>query len=114
MKLRKLAVPVILATALLTLPSTPTVEAASPVKATITRRIDGCDYFMVEMKTGYGVLEWYGGHDPDKDDVLYGDMRSYGMKNIYDETADEGIKVWVEDYDLSKSDAQEKLLDECE
>jgi hypothetical protein len=66
------------------------------------------------MRTGYGILEWYGGHDPDKDDVLYGDMRTYGMRSIHDETADESIKVWVEDYDLNKTDALEKLLDECE
>jgi hypothetical protein len=32
-------------------------------------------------------------------------------RNILDEIANATIKVWVEDYDLSKSDALEKLLD---
>jgi hypothetical protein len=59
-------------------------------------------------------LEWYGGHDPDKDDILVGKYESYGMHDIYDNTADEEITVWVEDYNLSKIAALEKLADECE
>jgi hypothetical protein len=36
------------------------------------------------------------------------------MKTVYDVTADEEIRVWVEDYNLSKDSALEKLMDECE
>lgn len=116
MKMRMSTILVFLAIALITAlyPASTVVEAATPVKATVVRRIDGCDYFMTQMRTGYGILEWFGGHDPDKDDVLYGDMRAYGMRNVHDENADATIRVWVEDYDLTKSDAMEKLLDECE
>ena len=93
----------------------PRVEAATSVRGTVTRRISGCDYYLVQTgKDSYAVLEWFGGHDPDKDDVLIGNMRSFGMKTLLDETADETTKVWVEDYDLTKDDAPEKLLDKCE
>jgi hypothetical protein len=88
-----------------------------PAKATVgvvTRRISGCDYFIVYTKTGFDVLEWFGGHDPDKDDVLIGSYESYGFHDVHDDTADESIRVWTEDYALSKVDALEKLTDSCE
>lgn len=116
MKIRTSTILAFLATILIATlyPASTIVDAATSVKAIVVRRVDGCDYFMTQMKTGYGILEWFGGHDPDTDDVLYGEMRSYGMRSIHDENADATIRVWVEDYDLSKSDAMEKLLDECE
>src|SRR6202022_3467551 len=87
---------------------------ALAVKGTLAHRQSGCDYFVVATPSGYDLLEWYGGHDPDKGDVLIGKYHSYGMHDIYDETADENISVWVEDYDLSKEDALEKLVEHCE
>jgi hypothetical protein len=69
---------------------------------------------MVETNKGFTILEWFGGHDPDKGDVIVGAYESYGMKTVYDVTADQEIRVWVEDYGLSKDDALEKLMDQCE
>src|SRR5208282_2354491 len=62
---------------------------ADSTKCTIVHRVRGCDYFMVETSSDFAILEWFGGHDPDKDDVLVGDLSSYGMKDFYDETAEE-------------------------
>jgi hypothetical protein len=69
---------------------------------------------MVETTRGFSILEWYGGHDPDKGDKIVGAYDSYGMKTVYDVTADEEIRVWVEEYDLSKTSALEKLVEKCE
>lgn len=80
----------------------------------VTHRQSGCDYFIVATPAGYDVLEWYGGHDPDKGDILVGKFETYGMKDIYDQTVDENLKVWVEDYALSKEDALEQLVEHCE
>ena len=79
----------------------------------VSRRISGCDYFMVSASGGYGVLEWYGGHDPDTGDTLIGKIEEYGMHDIVDDTADENLTVWVEDYGLSRSRALEILVDKC-
>lgn len=90
---------------------------ASPAvaaKGAVVHRISGCDYFIVATTSGYDLLEWYGGHDPDKDDVLVGKFETYGMHDIYDSTVDEEITVWVEDYNLSKVEALEKLAEKCE
>jgi hypothetical protein len=80
---------------------------------TVVKRISGCDYFMVSATSGYAILEWYGGHDPDAGDVLIGKIEQYGMHDIVDDTADENLTVWVEDYGDSRSTALEKLVDKC-
>ena len=81
---------------------------------TVVYKQGGCDYFVVETSSGFDVLEWYGGYDPDKGDLLVGKFHEYGMKEIYDQTSDSSLKIWVEDYDLSKESALEKMVDECE
>ena len=80
---------------------------------TLVKRISGCDYFMVSATGGYAVLEWYGGHDPDTGDTLVGKIEEYGMHEVVDDTADDNLTVWVEDYGLTRSAALEKLVDEC-
>jgi hypothetical protein len=87
---------------------------AYAARGTLVFRTGGCDYFVVETSKGYDVLEWYSGHDPDKGDLIVGDFEHYGFKTVYDESADREIRVWVEDYWLSKEDALEKLLEQCE
>jgi hypothetical protein len=90
------------------------VQAAS-VTCEVVRRISGCDYFIVQTRTDYAILEWYGGHDPHKGDKLVGDINSYGFKDVrYESNDDKKVRVYVEDYGLSKTSALEKLLDKCE
>jgi hypothetical protein len=92
--------------------SPPTVSGS--VQGEITHRISGCDYFIVETGTGYDVLEWYSGYDPDKGDALIGAYESYGFHDIKDETTNESVRVYTEDYSLSKTSALEKLTEQCE
>jgi hypothetical protein len=79
----------------------------------VAKRISGCDYFIVDADQGYAVLEWYGGHDPDSGDLLIGKFETYGMHDIIDDTADENLTVWTEDYGLSHGHALEILVDKC-
>ncbi|MGA7769961.1 MAG: hypothetical protein WCA27_27510 [Candidatus Sulfotelmatobacter sp.] len=87
--------------------------ALAASKGTVVKRISSCDYFMVKTDAGYAVLEWYGGHDPDNADLLIGNFESYGMHDILDDTADETVTVWTEDYALSRTRALEILVDKC-
>src|SRR5690242_6220129 len=54
-------------------------SADKAARGVITNRVSGCDYFVVATKSDYDLLEWYGGHDPDKGDVLIGNYESYGF-----------------------------------
>ena len=73
----------------------------------------GCDYYIVATKNGFAILEWYGGHDPSEGDVIVGDYESYGMKTIFNVTADAETRVWVEDYMLSKDSVIRQYNELC-
>ena len=83
-------------------------------KGVIVYKKSGCDYFIVETNRGFALLEWYGGYDPDTGDVLVGNYESYGFKDIYDATADRELRVYVDDYLLSKDSVIEKYNDKCD
>ena len=78
----------------------------------IILRISGCDYFIADGPNGYYVLEWYGGYDPDQGDGIYGEIRSYGFKDVIYGNGREG-RIYVDDYALSKSRALEILRSKC-
>jgi hypothetical protein len=83
-------------------------------EGTVVFNRSGCrDYFVVETNMGYTILEWFGGHDPSEGARIVGDYNHYGMKDVYDVTAQQPIRVWVEDYDLSKDRTNEKMAEYC-
>lgn len=67
---------ILIATPLLFLLLTSNVYAA---KGVVVYKNGGCDYFIVETNRGYSLLEWYGGNDPNRGDVLVGNYESYGF-----------------------------------
>jgi hypothetical protein len=80
----------------------------------VVYRKSGCDHFIVETNMGYVLLDWYGGDDPSEGDVLVGNYEEYGMKDVYNLSTDSEIRVWVEEYWLSKDAALEKLNQQCD
>jgi hypothetical protein len=83
-------------------------------KGEVVYKKSGCDYFIVETNMGYALLEWYGGNDPDEGDIVVGNFESYGFKDIYNLTANSILRVWVEDYWLSKEEALEQYFEHCD
>ncbi|HXF49068.1 MAG TPA: hypothetical protein VNL73_06550 [Verrucomicrobiae bacterium] len=83
-------------------------------KGEVVYKSSSCDYFIVETPSGFALLEWYGGNDPYKGDIIVGDFEEFGFQDIYNITADSELRVWVEDYWLSKEDAVEKYFEHCD
>ena len=77
--------------------------ALSAEMGEVIKRYGGCSYFVADGPRGLYVLEWFGGYDPDEGDRIYGDIGSYGMKEVYYPDSDRTGKVWVEDF-LGSSD----------
>jgi hypothetical protein len=86
---------------------------AQAARGTVVYNRSGCDYFIVSTQASFALLEWYGGHDPAEGDAVAGDFETYGMKDIFDLTADAETQVWVEDFWLSRSDVIEKYWGKC-
>jgi len=86
---------------------------ASAAKGAVVYYKSGCDYYIVKTNMGYVLLEWYGGNDPSEGDTLVGEYETYGMKDIYNLTADSETQVWVEDFWLSKDSVLEQYYEKC-
>jgi hypothetical protein len=84
-----------------------------PIKVVFKR--SGCrDYFLADGDAG-GIyfLEWYGGHDPSEGESIVGEIRSYGLKDVFYPDSGTTGRVYVDDYMLSKSSAIEKISEKC-
>lgn len=89
-------------------------SSAFAAKGVVVLYKSGCDFYIVKTNNGYAILEWYGGNDPSEGDILVGEFETFGMKDIYNLTADAETTVWVEDFWLPKSSAIEKYYEECD
>ena len=78
----------------------------------VVATFSGCSYFIADGNRGLYVLEWFGGYSPYEGDLIYGDICSYGMKNVKYSNGRTG-KVWVEDFWESKSAAMDEINDHC-
>lgn len=88
-------------------------KIADAAKGVVLFYKSGCDYYIVATDNGYALLEWYGGNDPSEGDILLGAYESYGMKHVYNLSADSETQVWVEDYWLNEGRVVEKYYDKC-
>ena len=89
-------------------------QITSP-KVKVVLKPKGCrSYFLADGDIGgIYLLEWYGGYDPDVGDSIVGEIKSYGMKDVFYPEKNSSGRVYVDDYSLSKSRAMEKLSDKC-
>jgi len=80
----------------------------------VVQKASHCDYFVVADQSGdYSVLEWYGGSEPDRGDMLAGDWNRYGMIDVQNVSSGTSIHAWVEDYMLSRSRAADVFARKC-
>ena len=87
-------------------------RGAARTPITVVLRVRGCDYFVADGPQGYYLLEWYGGHDPSKGDGIFGELSSFGFKDVMYEGGQDG-KVYIDDYMLSKDRVIEKIREKC-
>lgn len=75
----------------------------------------GCrSYFLADGDVGgIYLLEWYGGYDPNEGESIIGELRSYGMKDIFYPDSNSSGRVYVDDYMLSRTSAIEKISKKC-
>ena len=83
------------------------------IKAAVYKRVSGCDYMILEERGDYYVVEWMGGYDPDEGDRIQGDLRHYGTKTCYVLNRERESRLYVDDYEVSLSDALHSLKDKC-
>lgn len=66
------------------------------------------DFYIVETRRGYTVLERYAGR-LDEGDKVRGELNKYNFKYLINRNKDSEVKVYIEDYMLSDKEALEWL-----
>ena len=86
---------------------------SSQIKVVFKR--SGCrGYFLADGDSaGVYLLEWYGGYDPSEGDVIVGNIRGYGFKDVFYPQRSASGRVYVDDFLLSSSRAIEKIREKC-
>lgn len=71
------------------------------------------DLFVVSLgDKRYALLEWYGGYKPEKGDVITGNFMHFGVQDML--VGNQRLRVWVDDYDLTQDQINDKLADKCD
>ncbi len=74
----------------------------------------GCrSYFIADGVNGYYLLEWYGGYDPNKGDVIIGNLNFFGLQDVYYPKQNQVGRVYVDDYGLTEGRVLEKYSNKC-
>ncbi|WP_337846832.1 hypothetical protein [Sphingomonas sp.] len=74
----------------------------------------GCgSRFIVETNRGFALVESYGITTPDAGGKVVGNIDSYGFTTIYVVAQDRLLKVYVDDYMLTKDRVIQKLREKC-
>lgn len=87
----------------------------SAIRGVVTTKIESCDYFLVYTNMGYILMEArFFGDEPEIGDYVYGELHTYNSRKIWNETKEEEMNVWIEDWGLSKGKALEQLVEKCD
>ena len=83
-------------------------QTALGAQGIVIQKKEGCNYFITRVDTGYAVLEWNAGHEPKQGDQLKGRFAEGHMGHLEDLRTGNRMKVWFEDFPVSKQDALDR------
>ena len=72
-----------------------------------------CGFFILQMKSGYGIFEWIDGPQPNNSDALEGDFRSPGERLVDNKTADLLTTILLNAFALSRSAIAARMPAKC-
>ena len=67
------------------------------------------DKIIIETSMGYTCAEVYSGYSVDEGHIIIGELESYGFKDVYDSTNDNAMRIWIDEYWMSKEEALDWL-----
>ena len=89
--------------------------------ATVARADEGmviwknfeCGYFILQMKTGYGLYEWVAGPYPNDGDVIEGELKTPGEHRVNNKTADVPTTIFLETYSEKRAAISARMPAQC-
>ena len=72
-----------------------------------------CGFFVVQAKSGYGLLEWISGPFPNSSDVIEGEFSSAGEHRMHNTTADLPMTVFLDSFSPRRADISGHIPAKC-
>ena len=72
-----------------------------------------CGYFILQMKSGYGIFQWVDGPHPNDGDMLEGDFRSAGELRVENTNIDLPATILLNAFALSRSAIAARMPEKC-
>ena len=72
-----------------------------------------CGFFILQMKSGYGIFEWVDGPQPNDGDVLEGDFRSAGERQVDNKTIDLPTTILLNAFALTRGAIAARMPAKC-
>jgi len=82
-------------------------------EAVVVYEARSCDYFVLESPSGYIIVEWKSGIEPDMGDEISGKFNSFGSADAYNESKQSEGRVWIDNFMLDKEAAITKIKQKC-
>lgn len=72
-----------------------------------------CGYFVLQMKSGYGLYEWVAGPYPNDSDVLEGDLKASGEHRVNNKTADVPTTIFLDTFSAKRALISARIPAKC-
>ncbi len=72
-----------------------------------------CGYFILQMKSGYGLYEWAAGPYPNDGDVMEGTLKEPGEHRANNKTADVPTTIFLELFSRKRADISARIPARC-
>jgi hypothetical protein len=73
-----------------------------------------CGYFVLQMKTGYGLYEWVAGPYPNDSDVIEGELQAPGEHRVNNKTADVPTTIFLDIFSAKRAPISERIPAKCQ
>ncbi|HVY06257.1 MAG TPA: hypothetical protein VHB46_09795 [Burkholderiales bacterium] len=72
-----------------------------------------CGFFILQMKSGYGLYEWSAGPYPNDGDVLEGELKIAGELKVNNKTADVPTTIFLEAFAPKRAGISPRIPGRC-
>jgi hypothetical protein len=102
-----------LAALLLALATATTAVVARAEEGMVIWKNYDCGFFILQMKSGYGLYEWAAGPYPNDGDVIEGTLQEPGEHRVNNKTADVPTTIFLEIFSRKRTDIAGRIPAHC-
>ena len=88
-------------------------NVAQAEEGTVIWKNYDCGYFILQMKSGYGLYEWVAGPYPNDSDVIEGELSASGEHRANNKTADVPTTIFLDTFSAKRAAISARIPAKC-